>query len=80
MKTPFGFGQLLQQTPAWAKTTFKIFFYAAGLVTIALDVFTEIPPDVKAVINAAVIKAMLLVHLVSRMFGIDADQYDQRPK
>ena len=66
----FGFGQMNTPTPKWANLAFRWFFYVTGIVTVALDIFTEIPPDVKLTINSTVIKANLLLHAVSKMFGI----------
>lgn len=71
----FGIGQIGKTTPEWAKKAFRIFFYVTGLTTVVLDIFTEIPPDIKLTINSAVIKALLLVHAASKMFGIDDNEY-----
>lgn len=73
--TKFGFGQLSNPTPKWAKVIFRIFFYATGIATVILDIFTEIPMDVKLMINSGVIKANLLVHAVSKMFGVDISEF-----
>jgi hypothetical protein len=76
-KVKFGFEQIGNTTPQWAKKAFRIFFYATGLITIVVDIFTEIPPDIKLSINSAVVKAMLLVHAASKMFGIDVSEYEK---
>ncbi len=75
-KLKFGFGQIPNRTPKWARWTFRIFFYTTGIVTSLVDIFTEIPTDVKLTITAAVLKSNLLIHALSKMFGIDVDQYD----
>lgn len=72
----FGFGQIGNITPQWARTTFRVFFYVTGISTVILDIFTEIPPDIKLVINSSVIKANLLVHAISKMFGINLSDYE----
>lgn len=71
---PFGPNQLNKPTPPWAKKIFKIFLYVTGSITIILDVFTEIPADIKLLINSSVIKANLLVHAFSEMFGINIEE------
>jgi hypothetical protein len=67
----FGVGQINNPTPQWAKNAFRWFFYITSIITIALDIFTEIPPDIKLIINASVVKANLLVHALSKLFGIE---------
>lgn len=67
-------------TPNWARWTFRIFFYASSLTVIVLDIFTEIPPDVKLKISTIVIKANLFVHAISRLFGVDMSEYEIRAK
>lgn len=76
MNTKFGIGQIGKATPQWAQVAFRIFFYVTGIATVILDIYTEIPPDIKLVINSQVIKANLLVHAVSKMFGIDTAPYE----
>ncbi len=66
----FGPDHFLKPTPKWAKTLFNIFFYTTSIVTSVLDIFTEIPPDIKLVITASVLKANLLLRAVTKCFGI----------
>jgi hypothetical protein len=76
MATKFGIGQIGNTTPKWAQVSFRIFFYATGIATVILDIYTEIPSDIKLMINSEVIKANLLVHAISKMFGINVTQYE----
>jgi hypothetical protein len=76
MTTKFGLGQIGNSTPKWAQVAFRIFFYATGIATVILDIYTEIPSDIKLIINSEVIKANLLVHAISKMFGIDTRPYE----
>lgn len=76
METKFGLGQIGNTTPEWAKIAFRVFFYVTGAAAIVLDIFTEIPPDIKLTINSSVIKANLLVHALTKMVGIDVTPYE----
>lgn len=75
----FGFNQLSNPTPQWAKVAFRIFFYVTGLSTIVLDIFTEIPAHTKLLILGIVVKSNLFVHAVSKLFGVDISEYQKKP-
>lgn len=74
---PFGLNQITKPTPRWAKKVFAIFFYSTSIVTISLNIFTEIPPHVQLIIAASVIKANLFVKAITKLFGIDVSECDQ---
>lgn len=75
----FGFNQINNPTPKWAKVVFRVFFYVTGLSTIILDIFTEIPLATKLLILGIVVKSNMLVHAVSKLFGVDISEYE-KPK
>lgn len=67
----FGWKQLFKPTPQIAKNIFRVVLYAAALTNIFLMVIDEIPPHVEAIVGKYSIYAVTLVHMISKLFGID---------
>jgi len=71
-KTRFGFGQIGNTTPPWVKNAFRVFFYVTSVLTIGLDIFTDIPTDVKLMVSKYVIQGNLFAHAISKMCGLES--------
>lgn len=67
----FGLSQITATTPKTAKNIFRAVLYTAAVVNIVLDVVTDIPAPVKAMIAKYSIEAVALVHAFTKLFGID---------
>lgn len=66
----FGLGQLLQPTPALAKSIATWVLYAAAIVNIILANVVQIPAPVKGLIAQYSLEGVALVHAITRLFGI----------
>lgn len=78
----FGFNQIGNTTPKWAKWAFRVFFYLTQTVNLAIILFSKIPPETKLEITEYVTFANLAVHGLSKMWGIpddDTTYYDNQP-
>jgi hypothetical protein len=67
----FGFGQVLNPTPAQAKRFFHSFFTITSVVAMALQCFPQIPQHVNDVVNQWVVSSNTFVFGLTRLFGID---------
>ena len=74
----FGLDQIKNPTPLMAKNIFRIVLYTAAVANIVLDIVTEIPPDIKAMIAKYSLYLVTGVHSFSKLFGIDIS--DIEPK
>lgn len=75
-KVKFGFRQIKNVTPLWAKWVFRVFLYLASVVNLALIIFTNIPAETKLIITKWITFATLSVHLASKMFGVELPKYN----
>ena len=73
-KIKFGFGQIANATPDFAKWLFRIVLYAVAIANLICTVVEEIPAPVKLVIYHYSAMLVALVHGLSRMFGIEVDE------
>jgi hypothetical protein len=69
----FGFGQIPNTTPEFAKWIFRIVLYAAAVINLVILVVTEIPQPIKDTIARYSLEIVALVHGLSKMFGIDVE-------
>ncbi len=67
----FGFGQIVNQSPLWAKWVFRSVLYLSAATAVVMGIVTEIPEDVKVVVLKYCVEGTALVHAFSKMFGID---------
>ncbi len=74
-KIKFGFGQIVKETPQFAKWMFRIVLYATSALTLIINVVTEIPEPIKLMITKYSLYAVTLVHGFSKMFGIEPSSY-----
>ena len=73
-KIKFGFGQIANATPGFAKWVFRAVLYMAAIANIVLGVVTEIPEPVKFIVLKYSLYGVTLVHSLSRMFGIEVEE------
>lgn len=67
----FGFGQILNQSPMWARWVFRGTLYLSAATAVVLGIVTEIPEEVKITILKYCLEGTALVHAFSKMFSID---------
>lgn len=67
----FGLKAISKPTPALATKIFRVILYLAALGNIVVDVFPEIPLEVKGMIAMYSIKAVALVHAITKLFGLE---------
>lgn len=72
----FGFGQITNPTPSWAKWAFRVFFYVTSLATVIITMTGDIPDSIALEITKWVSIANMAVHGLSKMFGIDISDSD----
>lgn len=70
-KVKFGFAAITKPTPELAKKIFRIVLYVAALGNIIVDIFPEIPLEVKGMIAMYSVKAVALVHAITKLFGLE---------
>lgn len=70
-KVKFGLKAITLPTPKVATQIFRAVLYAATVVTILTNTFTEIPPELKATINKYALEVVTAVHLISKLFGLE---------
>lgn len=71
-KTSFGFGQLTNDTPTWAKNALKLTIVLTSVATFIIATDTEIAPKLALRIGVYLKALDLLVLGVSRLFGVEA--------
>ena len=71
-KVKFGFDQITQRTPDFARWIFRGVLYLAAIINLVLATVVEIPEDVREVVGRYSVYAVALVHGLSKMFGIEA--------
>lgn len=76
----FGFGQLAKPTPQLATNIFRVILYAAAIIAVVLGTVSEIPATVKVIIMKYCAEATVLVHALSKMFGVDVGADPTMPK
>lgn len=69
-ETKFGISQIKNATPAWATNIFRIALYTGGIITILVGSFSQIPAPLKATIMEYTTSAIMVVHAISKLFGI----------
>ena len=79
-KTAFGIGQIGNPTPMWATWVFRIFFYAASLTTVIVSSNKHITPETALAIVEYLGYAVMGVHGLSKMVGVDVTQYERDAK
>jgi hypothetical protein len=79
-KTGFGLGHIGKPTPQWATWVFRIFFYAASLATVIITTDKDIPAETALTIVKYLGYAVMGVHGLSKMVGVDVTQYEQDAK
>jgi hypothetical protein len=67
----FGFNQIGNPTPKWANWIFRIVLYGAAIVNITVIAFTDIPQPLQLLLLKYSGSAVIFVHMISKMFGID---------
>jgi hypothetical protein len=72
----FGFNQIANRTPEFARWIFRAVLYMAAIVNFVLMTVVEIPEDVSYVVGRYSIYAVSFVHFLSKMFGIEAEGPD----
>lgn len=74
-KVKFGFRQIANKTPEFAKIMFRFVLYATSALTLIINVISEIPEPIKLIITKYSLYAVTLVHGFSKMFGIQPSAY-----
>jgi len=69
--TKFGLGQINKPTPQWATLVFRYILYAAAIGNIVVDLFPEIPLEIKGMIAMYSVKAVAAVHAITKLFGLE---------
>lgn len=69
-KTTFGIGSISRPTPEVATKIFRVVLYVAGVVNIVLMTISEIPEPVKATVGKYSVEAVMLVHALTKLFGL----------
>lgn len=72
-KILFGFNQIKQETPAFAKWVFRVVLYAAAIGTLVVNTIPEIPDHTADLIAKYSLYAITLTHSISKMFGIKVE-------
>jgi hypothetical protein len=67
----FGIGQITNPTPQLAKNIFRVVLYAAAIVNIVMLNIPSIPEETKVQIMGYSSMATVIVHAISKLFGID---------
>lgn len=70
-KVKFGFNAITKPTPELATKIFRVVLYAAALANIIIDIFPEIPLEVKGMIAMYSVKAVAIVHAITKLFGLE---------
>lgn len=72
-KLPLRWGpfQLLNPTPDFARKIFKGFFFATATASVAIKIFTQIPPGISHQIDTYVLEGNAFVGFLCQMWGID---------
>lgn len=70
----FGFSQLFKPTPEFAKLAFRFVLYLMAVVVAVLNIFSEIPPDLKGKISAWALEIVTFTHFLSKLFGIQVEE------
>lgn len=76
----FGFGQLAKPTPQLATNIFRVVLYGAAIVAIVTGAISEIPDSIKVVVMKYSAEATVLVHALSKLFGVDVGSDPTMPK
>lgn len=70
----FGFGQIPNTTPEFAKWIFRIVLYAVAAINLVVTVINEIPQPLKIIVWKYSAYAVALVHGFSKMFGLPVEE------
>lgn len=70
MKTKFGFDQLVNETPLWAKWSFRVTLLLVAVATFIIAADPAITDAVKVRINVYLEALTMTVYGLSKMFGI----------
>ena len=72
----FGIDQIVNPTPKSVKNVFRWVLYAAALANLILQIVTEIPEPVRAIVAKYSLYAVTLVHGISKLFGVDISEVE----
>lgn len=72
--TKVQFGAFNAPTPKNISRAFDIFFWATGVITLALNTFTWIDPASKDILNQCVIVAIFAARGLAKSFGVVIDE------
>lgn len=67
----FGLNQISSTTPPLATKIFRAILYIAAVGNLVIDIFPEIPFEIKAHIAMYSIKSVALVHGITKLFGLE---------
>lgn len=79
-KTGFGLGHINKPTPLWATWTFRVFLYMASFTTIIVTTEHGIPPVLAIAIAKYLGYAVLAVHGLTKMVGVDITKDEEAAK
>lgn len=75
-----GFGQIGAITPNWAQWMFRFWFYGGQIFTLYMTLMSKLPAEQKLATLAWLAFLSMVVHILSRMVGIDSKKLEAEAK